>query len=400
MIDGGVAAHSDLNIYSAPVTPTVAAPAPGHATHVAGIMGAQKTNSLGTRGVNPNDLIVDVLRGDANVDWVTAFDWVLADTESQGVFGILNFSSNGPGFDFTNGTFLGFANRIVRSASNRVLVVNSAGNELNANCTEQYNFATNANDGILVVGGIDANGQQGVNYNNRSAYGPTDRILPGSNWGPCVEVWAPSTAVFSTWSTSSTAIQSLSGTSMAAPHVAGLAARYGSSTTSPAERENYIRAHLTATGFNDAGSVAIKIPDYTTSPLFTIAGRVSPSYIDVSGTASPYNKAYAADGLYLNSFWSSGGAAPQWIEYDLGAVKTVKAVRLTPEMSPAGPVTHKIYVDNSTPATNLVATISDPDAASLSVLTASFSATGRYVRVETTVSPSWVGWREVEVIGY
>jgi subtilisin family serine protease len=44
----------------------------------------------------------------------------------------------------------------------------------------------------------------------------------GSNYGPAVDIFAAGTQVPSAWRTSDTAVQTLSGTSMAAPHVAGL----------------------------------------------------------------------------------------------------------------------------------------------------------------------------------
>jgi len=46
-----------------------------------------------------------------------------------------------------------------------------------------------------------------------------------SNYGSCVDIYAPGVGVTSTWYTSPTASASLSGTSMAAPHVAGAAAQ-------------------------------------------------------------------------------------------------------------------------------------------------------------------------------
>ncbi|SDO30219.1 S8 family serine peptidase [Lentzea jiangxiensis] len=54
----------------------------------------------------------------------------------------------------------------------------------------------------------------------------TDTRSSSSNWGSCVDIFAPGTSITSAWHTGTTATNTITGTSMASPHVAGAAAIY------------------------------------------------------------------------------------------------------------------------------------------------------------------------------
>jgi serine protease len=87
-----------------------------------------------------------------------------------------------------------------------MLMIVAAGNE-NANAC----FFQPANSQYaLTVGSTDMN-------DVRSSF---------SNFGSCVQVFAPGSDITSAWWTSDTATNTISGTSMATPHVAGIAALY------------------------------------------------------------------------------------------------------------------------------------------------------------------------------
>jgi subtilisin family serine protease len=69
-----------------------------------------------------------------------------------------------------------------------------------------------------------------------SATDSSDRKASWANYGTCVDWFAPGVSITSAWYTSNTATNTISGTSMATPHTAGVAAQYlqGSPGASPA----------------------------------------------------------------------------------------------------------------------------------------------------------------------
>jgi hypothetical protein len=100
-----------------------------------------------------------------------------------------------------------------------------------------------------------------------------------------------------------------------------------------------------------------------------------------------------------DSIWNSGGPPPGWVEIDLGESRAVTEIRLLAAQSPAGPTTHLVGCRSTldgglTQLATLEASTTDGE---LLPVTLSTPATCRILRVETTASPSWVAWREIEV---
>jgi serine protease len=136
------------------------------------------------------------------------------------------------------GTWAGFIAGVDWVAANRVLpaVANmSLGG--GANAAADTAVANLINAGVTVVvsagnGGIDACGSSPARAPLAITVGATDAndarsIWAGgqsSSWGTCLDIFAPGTAITSAWNTGTEATNTLNGTSMASPHVAGAAA--------------------------------------------------------------------------------------------------------------------------------------------------------------------------------
>jgi plastocyanin len=115
------------------------------------------------------------------------------------------------------------------------------------------------------------------------------------------------------------------------------------------------------------------------------------------GGSSPSN---VVDGLMAN-VWNAGGYPPQWIEIDLGAPVSIALARLFVSQYPNGPTTHRIYGRaTSGDPWQLLTEISGVtvDNQVLEYSPPSPWTNIRYVQVATTASPSWVSWKEVELI--
>ena len=167
----------------------------GHGTHVAGTIGGS------TYGVAPEASLVAVrvlnCSGSGSTSGVIAgIDWATAN-HVAGVPAVANMSLGG-------GLSAALNTATQNAIADGITFAVAAGNE-NANaCNSSPASTPNA----LTVGATSSN-------DARASY---------SNYGSCVDIFAPGSGITSSWSSSPTATNTISGTSMASPHVAGAAA--------------------------------------------------------------------------------------------------------------------------------------------------------------------------------
>jgi len=170
----------------------------GHGTHVAGIVGAID-NEIGVIGVAPKiDLYaVKVLdrRGSGYIsDVIEGIEWVINQKKSQGGDWIINMSLG------TSSDVKSFYDEIKKAYDAGITMVAAAGNT-GGGVTYPAAYPE-----VIAVSATDENNQ----------------IASWSSRGPEVDLAAPGVNIYSTYKGST--YKTLSGTSMAAPHVTGAAA--------------------------------------------------------------------------------------------------------------------------------------------------------------------------------
>lgn len=119
-------------------------------------------------------------------------------------------------------------------------------------------------------------------------------------------------------------------------------------------------------------------------------------------TALPGNGGELAVDGNPDTWWSSGAMAPQWIEVDLGAAYDIQSIRLVTSQSPAGLTVHTVrgkgpgVLDSYIVLHTFEGITADIQALSYAPVQPWKGI--RYLRIETLDSPSWVAWREIEII--
>lgn len=207
----------------------------GHGTHVAGTVAA-KNNTADVVGVAPGAGLVGVkvlgCNGSGSYSAVIkGVDWVTAKAARPAV---ANLSLGGPPSQALD-------DAVRKSATSGILYTLAAGNDGQDACNSSPSRVGGGTDGVITVAATDSG----------------DKEASFSNFGQCVDIWAPGVSVLSTRAGGGTT--TMSGTSMASPHVAGGAARYLSSRPSatPLAVEQALRdaAHSTGTSSKDGRAI-------------------------------------------------------------------------------------------------------------------------------------------------
>ncbi len=245
VIDTGIdTSHKDLNVVGGKNCSSGRSfkDGNGHGTHVAGTIGA-RDDGIGVVGVAPGARLwaVRVLNNAGSGTWssvICGIDWV---TANAGTIEVANMSLGGGGSDSSCSGSDALHKAICASVAAGVTYVVAAGNASD----DARNHVPAAYDEVITVSALaDFNGLAGGGASATCRADVDDTFADFSNYGSDVDIIAPGVCILSTWKGGG--YNTISGTSMASPHVAGAAALYkaNNATATPAQ----VKAALQAAG--------------------------------------------------------------------------------------------------------------------------------------------------------
>lgn len=206
----------------------------GHGTHVAGTVGGAVYGVAKQVSLHP----VRVLNCAGSGTWaqvIGGVDWVTANHQDPAVANM----SLGGGFNSS------LNNAVTNAIAAGVTFAVSAGNS-NANAC---NYSPASTPNAITVGSTTSG-------DARSSF---------SNFGSCVDIFGPGSGITSAWINSDTSLNTISGTSMSSPHVAGAAALYLASnpSASPGTVRNALVSNATTNHISNVGTGSPNLLLYT-----------------------------------------------------------------------------------------------------------------------------------------
>lgn len=275
----------------------------GHGTHVAGTIGgsaygvAKKVKIVAVR-------VLDCSGQGYVSDIVNGLDWVTQHATRPAVANMSLGGGNDPVLD----------QAVAASIASGITYTVAAGN-----------------DGANAAGDSPADVSSAITV---GATNPDDTRAGFSNYGADLDLFAPGVNIESAWDTSDTATQVLSGTSMAAPHVAGAVALLLAEhpNWSPATVRNHLVGVATAGVVGDAG---VGSPNRL---LFTAAPPGAPVISTASVTAGGVGRAYRAQLMLASGLPGSWHVASGRLPSGL-RLSTSGVISGTPRAAGTGTVT-------------------------------------------------------------
>ncbi|PWR09535.1 peptidase S8 [Micromonospora acroterricola] len=280
---GGRASHG----YDAVDQDNVAQDCNGHGTHVAGTVGGTKFGVA----KNVNLVAVRVLdcEGSGTTEQVLAgIDWVTANAQKPAV---VNMSLGGP----HDPNYPAISNAVSNSIATGLTYAVAAGNEADDACS----YTPARVSAAITVGATDR-------IDRRASTEYFD-----SNFGPCVDVWAPGVDIVSAASGTTDGSVAFSGTSMAAPHVAGAAALLLQSN--PSWSPSQVRNTIVTRGL--AG--AVLNPQGGVDRLLNVASALSPARTSHGLLARSNGYFVSADGAGSKPLAAVGPVLGGWEKLDI-----------------------------------------------------------------------------------
>jgi len=210
VVDTGInIAHKDFGgraIWGANFADNINSDCNGHGTHVAGTIGSN-TYGVAKKSTLIAVKVLDCDGSGTNAGVIAGVNWVVSSAGIRKRPSVANMSLGG-------GRSTALDNAVAAAIAKGVTFAVAAGNENADACTSSPAAVTTA----ITVGATGTDSEQASQVDNRAYF---------SNFGTCVTLFAPGLMIQSTWiGANNNEILTISGTSMATPHVAGVIAAY------------------------------------------------------------------------------------------------------------------------------------------------------------------------------